>query len=242
MLLGPITRKGHTMSRNIRNACLVLVALLALGAAACNTSKTDTKNPIGLRTPLGGEGGGATGGGFGGTVPPTIATTPTSTGTTGTSEGPGSETPPPTEDNGGGGDNGGGNDNDGVGGALSEGAAHIELAGDVKETLDLPFSAGDSTVGSISGGALVWSDETSGSTLSIGGIFKEGATKTSPTFVLSIGLLSKGQVAVFVSLQGECTVNVDKAETKSVEGSFQCSGMTSSNLTADARGTFKAEG
>ncbi|HEX6330173.1 MAG TPA: hypothetical protein VF129_02630 [Actinomycetota bacterium] len=124
---------------------------------------------------------------------------------------------------------------------LTRGRITIQLSGEVEAeaTLDQVISA----VYSPPPGALaiVWTTGTDATVVGLGGASFIGTRRTSPTLTLTITAQTGADIVSFVSVDGECEVEILVAERDRVFGSFTCSGLTSSiGRVADVSASFEA--
>lgn len=86
--------------------------------------------------------------------------------------------------------------------------------------------------------ALAWGDEAGG--ISFQGPTAQGSYRTSSTNVLVLAVgRGAGQLAA-TSMDGECTLELERVDEEAVQGSFQCDGPDATGQQFVARGTFTA--
>jgi hypothetical protein len=152
-----------------------------------------------------------------------VVTGPSPTGTTGATGSSGASAPGPGA------------------GELTRGRITMQISGEVEAeaTLDQLISAVYSPPpGSL---AIVWASGTDANVVGLGGDSFVGSRPTSPTLTLTITAQTGGDIASFVSVDGECEVSILVAERDRVFGSFTCAGLTSSaGRVADVSASFEA--
>jgi hypothetical protein len=121
-------------------------------------------------------------------------------------------------------------------GLLTAGTSHVQVTGSLVFTGDPSLERPSIYIGGSSGDhfgmELIWGDP-NGNHLVLSGT---PAAHTSSKFVLGLRL-STGK-AFFVSKAGECSVTITLDQPAKVKGSFVCTGLASSGLRVDARGSF----
>jgi hypothetical protein len=121
-------------------------------------------------------------------------------------------------------------------GTFASGRAEVSLSGDVDDTLQLAMS--EQIPATYVFGVMTsnWGEPGS-NLLSINGTASEGRNRTGATLALTISL-SGGRS--FVSSGNECVVDLDSAGEAGIEGSFDCTELSSPTGAIDATGTFEA--
>jgi hypothetical protein len=121
-------------------------------------------------------------------------------------------------------------------GTFASGEAEVSLAGAVEDTLQLAISEQIPTTYVFGVMTSNWGEPGS-NLLSINGTAAEGRNRTGPTLALAM-TLTDGRS--FVSSGNQCVVDLDRSTDAGIEGSFDCTGLTSSTGAVDATGTFEA--
>jgi hypothetical protein len=121
-------------------------------------------------------------------------------------------------------------------GRFLSGEAEVDLSGAVDDTLQLPVSEQIPTTYVFGVITSNWGEPGS-SLLSINGTAGEGRNRTGPTLALVI-TLPDGRS--FASSRNECLVDLDIAGEAGIEGSFECTGLSSTAGVVDATGSFEA--
>lgn len=114
---------------------------------------------------------------------------------------------------------------------LSGGVTELEITGDLEgtfegslegeQTVEMPLGEEGSDV------SLLWVLETADEELSIEGTLREGSQETSDELTVEYRI----DDAVFISQEGECTVDVS-VEEQTLEGTLTCEGLESEDGTA----------
>jgi hypothetical protein len=124
---------------------------------------------------------------------------------------------------------------------LSSGRITMQLSGEVEAetTLDEVTSALYAPPpGAL---AIVWASEADANVVGLGGTSFVGTRPTSATLTLTITAQTGGDIANFVSVNGECEVSIDVATGNRLAGSFTCTGLISSaGRVADVSASFEA--
>jgi hypothetical protein len=121
-------------------------------------------------------------------------------------------------------------------GRFVSGEAEVELSGAVDDTIQLSVSEQIPTTYVFGVITSNWGEPGS-SLLSINGTAGEGRNRTGPTLALAI-TLPDGRS--FASSGNECVVDLDSAGDTGIEGSFECTGLSSTTGSVEATGTFEA--
>ena len=124
--------------------------------------------------------------------------------------------------------------------AAASSTARIEVRGDVREDLTLDLGGQASATPPPGVLSLAWIDER-GDILSVAGQSFTGTRDTDPTTVLTIVLVDGRSVRTFLTIDGECTVTIDRLDGALVRGSFTCRDLRAGAGGAiDAAGVFSA--
>ena len=121
-------------------------------------------------------------------------------------------------------------------GTFGSGEAEVRLSGAVDDTLQLQISEQIPTTYVFGVLTSNWGEPGS-NLLSINGTADEGRNRTGATLALAM-TLTDGRS--FVSAGNECVVDLDAVGDAGIDGSFDCTGLTSSTGAVDATGTFEA--
>ena len=121
-------------------------------------------------------------------------------------------------------------------GRFLSGEAEVDLSGAVDDTFQLSVSEQIPTTYVFGVITSNWG-EPGESLLSINGTAGEGRNRTGPTLALVI-TLPDGRS--FASAGNECLVDLDSAGESGIEGTFECTGLSSTAGAVDATGAFEA--
>src|SRR5918996_662193 len=121
-------------------------------------------------------------------------------------------------------------------GTFASGEAEVTLSGAVDDTLQLSVSEQIPTTYVFGVLTSSWGEPGS-NLLSINGTATEGRNRTGPTLALTV-TLPDGRS--FASSGNECVIELEAAGDSGLEGTFDCTGLSSSAGVVDATGTFEA--
>ena len=128
-------------------------------------------------------------------------------------------------------------------GTVTSGSATIELAGDLRGTVQLAMLGPPALYSPPPGStAVVWTD--GAQSMGITGMSFEDERRTSDTLSLRLEVRDGAKAVVLTSSAGECTITVDTATAGSLAGTFDCADLPArtagDELSVDAAGTFTA--
>jgi hypothetical protein len=129
-------------------------------------------------------------------------------------------------------------------GNLTDGELRYELTGAVQLSKTLPVLVTAVYAPPPGGFAIVWTaGGTDASTVGLGGMSFVGTRPTAPTLSLSITAQSADGLWTFLSLDGECDVTIDVAESGALAGGFRCTELVSDDgLAVGVSASFEAVG
>jgi hypothetical protein len=123
-------------------------------------------------------------------------------------------------------------------GRLAGGSASFEVTGDLRGSAELalvPTSVYSAPPG---GMALTFADD-AGDFLGVGGVTFIGSKKTSAKLSVTL-TVADDEPALFVSENGECTIEVIRADDAGIEGSIDCANLANEEASIDATASFLA--
>src|SRR5262245_20175964 len=128
-------------------------------------------------------------------------------------------------------------------GSLKTGQAAFNVTGDLHGSATLPTLVTAAYAPPPGVLAIVWAaGGADASNLGLGGLSFSGSKPTSPTLTLTVTVQIKGNIATFVSSNGECQVTIGGATAKQVSGAFNCRNLSDGSNTVDITGSFNAQG
>ncbi len=128
-------------------------------------------------------------------------------------------------------------------GNLKTGQAAFNVTGDLHGSATLPTLVTAAYAPPPGVLAIVWAaGGADASNLGIGGLSFSGSKPTSGTLTLTVTVQIKGNIATFVSSNGECQVTIGGATAKQLSGAFNCRNLSDGSNTVNITGSFNAQG
>jgi hypothetical protein len=132
----------------------------------------------------------------------------------------------------------------GITGSVTQGSATMTLSGTASGNLTLNTLSSPAIWSPPPGSlALLWSGPLKQS-FGLGGASFVGQRSTSGALSLSFTVIVNAAAVAFTSTSGECIITITTAETTSVAGTYQCTGVPNDDATVliNAQGSFSATG
>jgi hypothetical protein len=124
-------------------------------------------------------------------------------------------------------------------GRLAGGSGSFQVTGgDLRGSAELALVP-TSVYSAPPGGMVLTFADDAGNFLGVGGVTFTGSKKTSVELSVTL-TVADDEPALFVSENGECTIDVSRADDAGIEGSIECANLANEEASIDATASFLA--